>query len=736
MNGYWHYIAISGLLGFALAIHNHWSLFIVIILCLALLRWHFLPKLPLVMCVVSMVLPLFINHYTSPSKKPFPSDKQNWSVTVTNNPEIKSDYIRFEAREKETDQKWLVYSFEPSQLSSVFQFGAICEFTGTPDKPEQARNPGVFDYREYIYSQGLQGLIVIDDGKVVCSEGTLFSNILQWRQIIITHTQETYSKQTASWINALVFGDDQYLLNEEIESFQRWNLSHLLAISGLHVGLFIAFFSYIGIRLGILTKGKMKVMIMLFLPVYAVLAGGAPSVMRATLMAEAVILMTFLNQRWRITDILSIIVLFTLWMNPSLLFQLGFQFSFVVTFSLLLSAPIFIQYNSFIFSLLRVSFISQLAILPIQLDAFYTYNPLSLMMNLLYIPIFSFLILPLCLVLVLFSVFQGVLTNWSDWLFQKIVKLFMDLLFFLDRIGYLELVTGELLFGVIIMYYIVLICMMRQWTLRKEKKTFIWAILLVFVLLFDAGIPYFSKEGRVTMLDIGQGDTFVIEWPHREYVMMIDAAGAVKSNEDVFSNVIEPYLLSRGIGDVDVLVLTHHDVDHMGSAAKVISRFNVHSVVTSPYYEEDKQLKNHVTVRKGDVFQIGETSFQVLHPDRDMGSTNENSLVIRSYIGGKSWLFTGDISGDYEKKLGSNSVDVLKVSHHGSRFSTNANFLREVSPEVAWISVGRNNTHGHPSQEVVKRLEQERVQIMRTDQYGAVYFEFSGGTGTFYRHAP
>ncbi|QHE53051.1 DNA internalization-related competence protein ComEC/Rec2 [Pontibacillus sp. HMF3514] len=736
MNGYWHYVAISGLLGFALSIQSHLGFFIATILCLGLLRWYTLPKLPLFICVVSMVLPLLMNHYTSPSIKPFPSDKQYWSVTVTRAPEIKSDYIRFEAIEKETERKWLVYSFDLSHLSSAFQYGATCAFTGTPKKPEQARNPGVFDYREYIYSKGLQGLIVINDDKVVCSKGTLFSKIFQWRQTIIAHTQEAYSKKTASWINALVFGDDQYLLNEEVESFQRWNLSHLLAISGLHVGLFIAFFSYTGIRFGILTKGKVKVMIMLFLPVYSVLAGGAPSVLRATLMAEAVILMTFLNQRWRITDVLSIIVLFTLWFNPSLLFQLGFQFSFVVTFSLLLSKPIFTQYNSFIFSLLRVSFISQLAILPIQLDTFYSYNPLSLIMNLLYIPIFSFLILPLCLFLVLFSFFQGVLTNWGDLLFQKLLKLCMDLLFFLDRIGYLELVTGELLFGVIIMYYIVLILMMRQWTIWNEKKTFLWAVLLVFVLLFDACVPYFSKVGRVTMLDIGQGDTFVIEWPNREYVMIIDAAGAVKSNEDVFSKVIEPYLLSRGIGGVDVLLLTHHDVDHMGSAAKVISRFNVNTVITSPYFEEDNQFKNQVTVRKGDVFQVGETSFHVLHPDRDMESTNENSLVIRSHIGGKSWLFTGDISGDNEKMLNSDPVDVLKVAHHGSRFSTNETFLRKMSPEVAWISVGRNNSHGHPSQEVIDRLEQENVRIMRTDQYGAVYFEFSGGTGTFYRHEP
>ncbi len=731
MNGYWHYIAITGLLGFILSVHKEWWLFLAIFLCLGFLRWFTLPRVPLFLCLCSFILPLILHPYTPPSDTPFPDDKKNWSVTIIDAPEKRSDYTRFTAETEK--QKWLVYAF---QSSPGFKYGATCQFSGTPEEPEQARNPGAFDYRDYLRSKGYKGVITID-GRVSCRGESLLAKAFQLRRQVIQRIQNVYSEQTASWVVALVFGEDRFLGERQVESFQRWNLSHLLAISGLHVGLFIAFFSYIGVRIGVVTKGKMKAMLMVFLPLYCLLAGGAPSVMRATFMAEAVILMTFLNQRWRITDVLSIGVLVILWIAPSLLFQLGFQFSFLVTFALLLSKSIFLQSKSFLFSILRVSLVSQLAILPIQLHAFYTYNPLSILMNVLYIPFFSFIILPFCLILVLLTFLPEFISGAAGILFQNVLSFGMDLLYVLDKWTYMEIVTGELLFSVSVVYYVVLVHMMREWSKGKYQNAFFSASLLVMVLITDASLPYFSDKGRVTMLDIGQGDTFVIEWPYRERIMMIDAAGAVNSDEDVFKNVIEPYLLSRGIKRVDVLLLTHHDVDHMGSASQVMSRFRVKKVVTSSYYEAEMPQKTHVKVQKGDVFHVGASTFRVLHPDRNRLDTNENSLVVQANIGGRNWLFTGDIGGEVEQLLNvTNEVDVLKVSHHGSRFSSDEQFLKEIHPDIAWISVGRDNTHGHPSPKILTRLKEKGVIVMRTDRYGAVYYEFSGRTGTFYRHAP
>lgn len=737
VSGYWHYVAFAGILGFTVSISSDWALLLAILTSIMLFRWDSLPKIPLSLCILSFIAPQFIDHYTPPSTNTFPYEEQSWHLQVSSAVDIQQDFIRFEATENETNTKWLVYSFTPSS-EQMFQYGASCQFIGIPEKPEPSKNPGVFSYQSYLYSKGIQGIITINENEVFCSEGKLMSHIFQLRNQVLHHINDTYSNKTASWINALVFGDDDSLNKQEIELFQRWNLSHLLAISGLHVGLFIAFISIAGIGSGLISKRNMKILIMVFLPIYGVLAGGAPSVLRATMMAEAIILMTFLNQRWRITDILSLVVICVLWMEPSLLFQLGFQFSFIVTFSLLLSKKIFHHSTSPTFNILRVSLVSQLAIFPIQLDTFYTYNPLSILMNLLYIPLFSLLILPCCLVLVLLSLTPHVVTNLTDILFQKIMEFSLEILFIMDEVAYIEeLVTGKLTLWVFVAYYVIFVSMMRFWSSNDNRKTIMCGVLLVFILLFDASSPYFSEKGRVMMLDVGQGDTFIIEWPYREKVMMIDAAGAVQSDEDVFSNVIEPYLLSRGIHQVDVLLLSHNDLDHMGSARQVIERFGVQTLITSPYNRVDSQLIHHVKVKKGDQFKVGPSSFQVLHPEHNEKDTNSNSLVIHTEVGGRSWLFTGDISSEQEEKLNDlRTVDVLKVSHHGSRFSTNNTFLQKVKPKIAWISAGENNSHGHPSPEVLERLRDHGIKVMRTDKQGAVYYDFSGGTGTFYRHAP
>lgn len=299
-------------------------------------------------------------------------------------------------------------------------------------------------------------------------------------------------------------------------------------------------------------------------------------------------------------------------------------------------------------------------------------------------------------------------------------------------IGQLPIIWGGL-------YLVIFTIMMKKWSVDHLQKAFISGTLLVLLLVAYCLLPYISPFGKVTMLDVGQGDTFVIELPYRKGVIMIDAAGPSLFTNNPSSTsdyIIEPFLKSNGIKKIDALIISHNDQDHSGSVEYLDSAFLIEGIYVSPYYNEE--LKNKRIVKEGDALVFSNYSFYILHPGEDHEDSNENSLVIYTELGGLSWVFTGDISKQIEKNLIKSypelSADVLKVGHHGSHTSTDPNWLKHLSPQVALISVGRDNSYGHPHAEVIEAIEEQGSLVFRTDKHGGVRFLFKGDNGTFLPH--
>jgi len=180
----------------------------------------------------------------------------------------------------------------------------------------------------------------------------------------------------------------------------------------------------------------------------------------------------------------------------------------------------------------------------------------------------------------------------------------------------------------------------------------------------------------------------------------------------------------------------------------MIEEMNVQQLVISPYFDMSKDLAVlletanvdlHV-VERGERLQIHDQPFYVLAPSKDYQSANENSIVLYTELGGKYWLFTGDIGKEQEKELLETYpnliVDVLKVAHHGSNTSTDEAFISHINPEISLISVGENNAYGHPTEEVIHLLMENNSTILRTDQHGAVQFCYKENEGTFYHFLP
>ncbi|UOQ46325.1 DNA internalization-related competence protein ComEC/Rec2 [Halobacillus salinarum] len=629
------------------------------------------------------------------------------------------------------------------KLQNQWKYGAACTIYSSEEEVKEARNPGEFDFRHYLARQQIYSQVVITkDIRMSCKGSSWLQYLFEQRNRMEFTVKNAVSTTAYPWIKALIFGETDELDKDTLEWFREWGLSHLLAISGLHIGLFLTLFMLLFYRTGIASMEQVRFSLICILPAYSFIAGGAPSVLRASLMGVIALLLAQAGLRMAVTDILSITAIVLLIASPDMLQQPGFQFSFLVTFALIFSSKIFLQEQNFLTLSAKICLISQLCVLPLQVHYFYECNPLSLLANLLLVPYFSFLLLPISLLLVL-----------QAFIFPKIAFVFSTLTFscHTQLLNYIEILSSKVLFqwtiGAIPTPWILVfsgsfVMMMIFWSRRKLKLTFYLAVVCCSVLIVYSSLPYFSSQGTVTMLDIGQGDTFVIELPFRRGVMMIDAAGPPIFTENKTRTeemVIAPFLKSRGISHLDAMLVSHHDWDHNGSVSPILHDFTVDRLIVSPYYKFEKKQGPKVEVNRvkaGDKFSIQGQQFSVLEPDREASSTNDNSVVLLTKLGGKLWMFTGDSSVEKEEEMvrnGSNlDVDVLKVGHHGSHTSTSEEWLEALTPEIALISAGEHNRYGHPHQDVINKLKDMGIIIWRTDQHGAVQYKFSGGEGTFY----
>lgn len=275
---------------------------------------------------------------------------------------------------------------------------------------------------------------------------------------------------------------------------------------------------------------------------------------------------------------------------------------------------------------------------------------------------------------------------------------------------------------------------------RNKKKIFSFVVFLLLSLVSF----YFYKEEDFTVssnlkiyyLDVGQADSTLLI--NNGKTMLIDTG-----NYDDSKFVIG-YLNNLGIKKIDYLIGTHPHEDHIGSMASIIKNFDIDKiympdvVTTTSFFENVLiEVKNKgyfiETPKEGDSFNLGEAVVDVLYLDNDEDNFNDDSIILRVRFGSNKFLFMGDASSKVEERiLNKNlSADILKVGHHGSSTSTSDEFLKYVNPKYAIISVGKNNSYGHPSELVLKRLNDKNISILRTDECGTIVVESDGNNIKF-----
>jgi competence protein ComEC len=771
MKGYGIYFACSSILGTIASFTSfHWGTILVVIIFFFEV-WRRLPPKILIICFCFFVFFSFYFRYKeNQNHSIIPQTADSLTGTIITYPHINGDRFSSVIKTSSNEKVQLVYKIksknEWQHLKSHIKIGLTCRFEGRLKEPDPNRNENAFDYRQFLQQQQIYWIFYARSIPLhECYQKEL--SLLHWLELYrykgLNFVERVYSNESAGFVQALIFGERRSIDENILHVYQTLGVVHLIAISGLHVSLLSASLFLLGIRLGI-TRETMIHILLFLLPLYIVMAGASPSVVRAGFMTMLVLGGIKFQRTLSLLDTVSIACVIMLIINPYWLFQTGFQLSFIVTLALILSRNILSNYSSFFQQLLVVTLIAQMVSFPVILLNFFEISLISIPANMIFVPVYNFLILPGSVISLFLAEFGPIGKVIVDFV-EISLGLLNSLAERISKISLLTITLGKPSREMMIAYYVVISIFFISWEKQRTLKKILKPIMLVFMIMFIHGLlPYLNPYGEVTMIDVGQGESIFIQLPHRQAVYLIDTGGMVtfskkeswqnKNNKfEIGDDVVVPFLKSKGIRELDKLIITHGDLDHMGDAKTILHHLKVKELIVPIGFLQNELEKDLITfalekkvnvraLEEGDYWKVGDTPFYILSPSSKTieNDKNDGSLVIYTILGGHKWLFTGDLGKNGENRLIDHypnlRVDVLKVGHHGSHTSTSPQFLQHIQPKFALISAGQNNRYHHPHKEVIDELNRYDIKIYRTDLHGAIRYTFSNQFGTFHTTLP
>lgn len=678
--------------------------------------------------------------------------------------EMKADHqtqIRYIVRDVQikTEQKYQqvqggCYLYAKSEQAIVpARIGDQLSVAGKLNGLHDYKNPGRVDK---VAAAGRQGIYAaIHSGKslpvVELKETAFFQRWIASARARIRQTMEnSMDTADAAVIFAMLFGGYTGIRQEVVQAFSATGIIHILSVSGSHISLLAGTLKYTG---DILRLPRMLVggMVIAAISLYTIFSGCAAPVLRAAVMGIGAFCALLLGRESDAKRWLALTAIGFLLYEPELLFDISFQLSFGATAGLLYFSPCFQKMFSFLPPWLAGSWAvtagAQCSVLPLLAWYFHMFPLASFFANCLAVPLLEYIIM-----LALFACCIGLIFPAGE----KVLFVFCSLLFggAYEITKFLAGLPGAVFYtpafsalGVVLYYFLVMSLFFNS---AWKNKFFSWGSLykkqiLVCLGLFLIAFCFWRSRpapAEVHFIDVGQGDAALIITPHRQAVM-IDTGGSRTGDFDVGTWVDLPYLRYYGIQQLSCLILTHAHADHAGGSGSILHNMTVQHILIGG---EDRQeyaasahlnpfadpVRSFVQAKDGMKFILDGMTFEILHAGTVKKDANEASNVIKVCYGNYSWLFTGDLTASEEAKMLQASTDVkttvLKVAHHGSKTSTTEDFLTKSRPVWAVISVGADNSFGHPHTEVLKRLQAHGVRILRTDQQGAVVFRSDGKT--------
>ena len=575
------------------------------------------------------------------------------------------------------------------------KLGDKVKVSGKFTEPSNNTVPNTFNYKKYLNNHHIFYQISIDKIELISKNKNFIYYI---KDKIIARANNFKNK---GYIKAFIIGDKTDL--DTYDSYQNNGVSHLFAISGMHIGLLTSFIYFL------FKKNKYQnLIVILFLCLYLNITNYSASLIRSFIFFLLLIINKKYNLNISTKNILILTIIILITYNPYIIYDYGFIYSAVTTFGLIISSKYYRK--NYLYNLFITSFIAFLFSMPITLSLNYEMNLLSIFNNLIIVPLVSIIIYPLSLLVFVFSFLEPILSI---------------VIFILERINYLlsfvslNIVIPKVNLIFYLIYYIFIILFIKT---NNSKYILIG---LLFISSFK--LKPLIVNNSVSFIDVSQGDSVLLSLKNK--TVLIDTGGI---KDKYLSNNTIKYLKSLGYSHLDYLILTHGDYDHMGEAINLVNNFKVEKVIFNcgPYNDLEKELIKVLDKKKTKYYScikelnIDNSKLYFLQTDI-YDNENDNSNVIYTELDGYKFMFMGDASSTTEKgilsKYNLSDIDVLKVGHHGSKTSSSKEFINEINPNYSIISVGKNNRYGHPNKEVLDTLEKSK--IYRTDEGGSIMFK-------------
>lgn len=689
-----------------------------------------------------LLLGILISNINKESKlETYLDQRSNFIGVVDENIKLDEDYSKYaviikEVDKKEVDEKIILSIYGETRLN----LGDIVSINGELKTPARNSNPKMYNYRLNLLSDKIYTSMAIEDYSIQTiglDEKFAYSIKDKFTKEVSNLFQSYLKKENAQLITSIILGKSSYLDEDDLVKYRDLGLAHILAVSGLHIGIITSFIIYTFSRIGI--NRRLNVILSLaIIWLYIYIIGFPASAVRAGLMFSLLFLSQLVHEPYDSINTIMLSILISLIINPFWLFNLGFQLSYLATISILIFAPkimrLFYPFKSSIIVTIASILGVNIGLLPLQAYYFNVIPILGLISNIITVPLLSIaLIMGIIMIIlnhsfVFLNIFLGYLLNlilsFQYWIVDTLYKIPINTISIYSP-GIMD-----------IFFFYLIIALIFNYIRISEYKPFIIKKLILYYLI---GMVFISTLNlvlddsiEIEFIDVGQGDSILIKTQESTYLM--DTGGSLFASFDIGKNITMPYLLKQGINKLDGVIISHFDEDHSQGLEALMNKIEIDAIYAS--YSPSIEMENKINSHKIPLIYINNshslildrnTSIKVIWPKYKTSlnsfSSNNKSLVTVLTYKDFDVLFTGDIEGEVEQLIIEDlpeHIEILKVPHHGSKTSSTSEFVDRINPEYSIISVGKNNFYGHPNKDVVERLQISQSIIYRTDVMGRI----------------